>query len=382
MTHVLHMTTWHPYIHGAAGAFVLEQCAALDAVGMEVGLIFSRIEGLRALKLRNWWRGIPGLIQLSEPVPTLGFKSWNLPGMNGMVPYVNKAMLKNRFSAYASSFGRPDILHAHVALEAGSAAYDIAEAFGLEYVVTEHSTEILNGNIGCERTLLARRIYERAKSVIAVSTTLADRILEICPNAKVRVIGNVVRDFVFQLSQDTANARDRIVLAAIGNLVPHKRTHNAIEALAGLPKQIKANVELIIIGDGPERGRLEELAGEAGIRAIFYGNLPHDQAMRLLAKADLLVHASAYETFGVVLAEAMALGLPVVATRSGGPQEFVTEETGYLVAVDNVDELRAALSRVFTDISLWRGNRESISRFAYNRFHEISIGAAIAESYK
>lgn len=382
MTHALHLTTWHPYIDGVSGAFVIEQCAALRASGADVGLVFSRIQGLRSIGAGRVLRGFPAFTRLDHPVPTFGFKSWNVPKMNALVPRFNTLMLRNRYAAYVKAVDRPDILHAHVALEAGVAAHQIAAETGLKYVITEHSTGILNGDLTNAQRAMARAVYRDAHCVIAVSQILADRILDICPSAKVRVIANLVRNSVFSLRRDRTETSDRIVVASIGVLATHKRFDDAIMALSQLPEATKRRVEHRIIGDGPERARLEAFAARVGVRTIFHGNLPHMDAMRLLADAHLFLHPSSYETFGVVLAEAMALGVPVVATRCGGPETFVTPETGKLVPVGDIVALRDAAEEILGDPELWAMKTGEIVQYAFDHFHESSVTAAIKESYQ
>ncbi|MGQ3099494.1 MAG: glycosyltransferase [Sphingopyxis solisilvae] len=382
MTHALHLTTWHPFIDGVSGVFVVEQCAALSAAGVDVGLIFSRIQGLRSMRTGRALRGFPAFTRLDQPVPTLGFKSWNAPGMNAMVPRLNTFMLRNRYAAYVKSKGRPDILHAHVALEAGVAARRIATETGVKYVVTEHSSAILNGKQTEGQRATARSVYHDAHCVIAVSQMLADRILDICPLAKVRVIPNLVRDPVFSLRRALDGRSDRVVIASVGSLTLNKRFDDAILALSRLPEAMKDRIEHRIVGDGPERAKLEALSACARMSTTFYGNLPHIDALQHVADAHLLLHPSSYETFGVVLAEAMALGVPVVATRCGGPETFVTSETGRLVPVGNVEALRDAVQNILSDRNLWTERAEKIAQYAYERFHEARVAAAIAEAYQ
>lgn len=382
MTHVLHLSNWHPYIDGMSGIFVVEQCAALRAAGLDVGLIFSRVQGLRSFKRDRALRGLPGFVKLDRPIPAFGFKSWNVPGMNALLPRLAMIMLRNRYAAYVKARGRPDILHAHVALESGSAARQIAAETGLQYVVTEHSTDILNGGQTDLQLAVARAVYQDAHCVVAVSEVLADRILHICPDTKIKVIPNVVRDSIFSLRKSNFEPSDRIVIVSIGVLAAHKRFDDAIVALSQLPKKIKGRIEHRIIGDGPERARLEALAVHGGVHTIFYGNLTHIEAMQTLVGARLFLHPSSYETFGVVLAEAMALGVPVVTTLCGGPETFVTSETGRLVPVGDVEALRNAVEEILSDADLWAVRAGGIAQYAYDHFHETSVAAAIRETYQ
>ena len=382
MTHALHLTTWHPVIDGFSGVFVVEQCAALKSQGAQIGLIFSRIQGLRDMSTERFLRGIPSMVRQNDPVPSLGFKSWNMPGMNGCIQSFNSYMLSNRYSAYVKANGSPDILHAHVAIESGVAARAISHRTGLDYVVTEHSTEILNGNMQSARINLARKVYADARCVIAVSQPLADRISNICPSANIVIINNLVRNSVFQLRRKRQNRSKTLRIVTIGALVPHKKTENAMLSLSGLPETLKSRIEHHIIGDGSDRQKLHELAVQTGIKTRFHGITSHLEAMAILSQADLLLHSSSYETFGVVLAEAMALGVPVIATRCGGPEFIVTDATGKLVAIDDIPALTQAVSEILNRIEDWRKQSTSIAQYAEQQYHEKHVSALILDTYK
>lgn len=382
MIHALHVTTWHPWIEGLAGVFIPEQCEAIRRSGVDVGLVFSRIEGLSSLTLARFLRGLPGFVRTDDPVPTWGFKTWNLPGGAALAPHLVDLTLRNRYAAYEAVRGRPDIMHAHVALDAGPTTRKIAHAIGVDYVVTEHSSEILNAGLPAERLEMARRVYADARHVIAVSSVMAERISDICPQARIRMIGNMVPDSVFALRGSVARFDEGLRIVALSNLQPNKRVHNAIEALAGLPGRLRERVAFHVIGDGSERPKLEQLALTRGLPTTFHGYLPRNAAMRLLAGADLLVHASAYETFGVVLAEAAALGIPVVATRCGGPQDVVGKESGLLVEVDDVADLRAGIEAVLEDLEYWKAKGDEMSRRAFELFHESRVAASVADTYR
>lgn len=381
MTHVLKVTTWHPYIDEIAGIFVLDQAAALQSAGADVGMIFSRIEGLRSFTLRRMMRGVPGVVHLDHPVPTIGFKTWALPNSLAWTPAVHMAALQRLHDAYLRSRGTPDILHGHVALEGGRVARELSRRTRIPYVITEHSSEILRGELTPQRIELARRIYRDAQHVIAVSDPLATRIRAICPSANVRVIGNLVRDFVFEARRPRRDDDSRLTVVTISSLGPGKRVHQAIQALARLPASLKARLTHVIIGEGRERARLEVVAERAGFPVEFRGNLPHHEAMSVLARADLLLHPSALETFGIVLVEALALGLPVVATRCGGPEGFLGDETGALVPPDDVDALAMATQALLLDIDRWRAKSEQLSAYAAQHFGQTSVARAIMETY-
>lgn len=139
-----------------------------------------------------------------------------------------------------------------------------------------------------------------------------------------------------------------IKAVTVGRLIPLKRVDGLLEALKELP-----DLGLVVVGDGPERPRLERLARDLGVsdRVYFAGQRSKKEALGLMAACDLFVLNSAHEGLPYVVLEAMALGLPVVATAVGGTPEVVRDgETGLLVPLNG--ELTGTLKRVVNDYHL------------------------------
>ena len=119
--------------------------------------------------------------------------------------------------------------------------------------------------------------------------------------------------------------------AFVGRLIEWKGVDMLLNATARAVR--RHDLELHIIGDGGIRSQLESLAGELGLgdRVVFHGFVPQDQCASLLAGIDALVLPSLYECGGAVVLEAMAMGLPVIATKWGGPADYLDEKTGILI---------------------------------------------------
>ena len=150
-------------------------------------------------------------------------------------------------------------------------------------------------------------------------------------------------------------------------LVPWKGLDDLIQAVAGLP-----DTRLVIAGDGPERTRLEELVRTCGAaeRVLFLGHVAQHEVASCLAQADTFVLNSSYEGLPHVVLEAMAVGVPVIATRAGGTPELVEHEaTGLLVPVGDRAALEAALRRLHADAPLAARLAGEATRRLAERFH-------------
>jgi glycosyltransferase involved in cell wall biosynthesis len=164
------------------------------------------------------------------------------------------------------------------------------------------------------------------------------------------------------------NFEQGLRLLTIGRLLPHKRIGNIIQVVAQMD-----NTRLIVIGDGPERGRLTDMAHQLKLsdRVLFTGRLPQNQVWYLLSHyAQILVLNSTYEGLPHVLLEAAHFGVPIVATDVGGTPEIITDqETGLLVPPDDNTALRRALQRLQYAPDL----RDRLSKNAHQIFDQFSF---------
>jgi glycosyltransferase involved in cell wall biosynthesis len=169
----------------------------------------------------------------------------------------------------------------------------------------------------------------------------------------------------------------RPVLAFAGRLTAQKDLGVALAALRALP-----NVRLLLAGEGPERARLE---ADAPANVAFLGPLPRRKVLGLLRAADAAVLTSAWENFPHGVVEALAVGTPVIATRTGGVAGVVRDgENGRLVEPGDPDAFAAAVKRFLTDETLrarLTANAEpSVAAYdadeVYGRLEEILVEAA------
>jgi len=236
-----------------------------------------------------------------------------------------------------------DLIHVNFAYPDGIAAMWISRVLKIKYVLTEHRgllAETLD-DIWIKAQL--KKAYKSAAVVTTVSEYNANVLLE-KTNVKATLIPNGLDFSRFQ----PQTGRDRLqYLVCIAHLIPAKGIQYLIEAIS-LLKQQGRSFKLDIIGEGEYRPHLQNMINQSGLQDSekLRGRYTPEQLEMELPKYDALVLPSLRESFGIVLIEAMACGLPVLATRCGGPEHIVTSETGLLVAPGSSEELAKGLEEL------------------------------------
>ena len=234
---------------------------------------------------------------------------------------------------------RADIVHTHLVHA------DVYGAIGARRLVsTKHNDDPFRAG---PFRFVERALARRAKRIIAITESLARFQVERVglPRDKVEVVHYGLDELPGAWG---ANPPDPVpgevpVLLCVCRLEPQKGLDVAIRALAEVP-----DAYLVVLGEGPQRGELELLAAELGVRVYMPGRVPDVAAW--LRRAHLLVHPVRWEGFGLALLEAMLASVPVVATRvSSIPEIVVDGETGLLVPPDDPAALAGAVKRVLAD---------------------------------
>ncbi|MEZ5916111.1 MAG: glycosyltransferase family 4 protein [Parvularculaceae bacterium] len=154
----------------------------------------------------------------------------------------------------------------------------------------------------------------------------------------------------------------------VGRLVWWKAVELLIDAFAA----VDADATLTIIGDGPERARLEKhaIATPAFDRIFFEGFRPQSEIRNTLSRARALVLPSLRECGGAVVLEAFACGAPAIATRWGGPEDYITDDTGVLVAPDSRDGFIGALTAAMNELAKNPGKAHAMGEAARRRVED------------
>lgn len=297
--------------------------------------------------LREQWQGV----DVYHP----RFRHW--PGMSG-VRQADAVAAGSRSLLGQLLAGGDGVLDVHYLWPDGVAAAKLAAEFVVPFTLTARGTDV---NVLAQDPKLAPRMAEaasRAHACMAVSEVLAQRFAEACKlsPAKVMTVRNGVdlEHFVpCQQADDQFAARRALglpeqgrIAISVGRLVAGKGFDVAARAVSEV-----SDAKLVLVGDGPER---ESLANLGGTNVIFLGALPPDKVAIAYRAADVFVLPSHREGWPNVVTEALASGLPVVATPVGGiPQIMGGEQPeaylGALVPVGDTAGFAAAIQRVLDD---------------------------------
>ena len=225
---------------------------------------------------------------------------------------------------------RPDVVWAHFLVPSGLLASEVDAPL----VVTAHGRDVRNIGAQPGVGLLTRRVVRRAATVVAVSEYLRHELEERIPEArgKTEVVDSGVDLERFRAVAPAATL-DSPAFLHVGSLTERKNVVRLADAFATIGRG-----SLTFVGDGPLRTALE---GRAGVRIV--GRVSHEDVPAWLSAADVICGPALIEPFGQALLEGMACGRSVVATRVGGPPEFVPGDAGVLVDPLDTTELARAL---------------------------------------
>jgi N-acetyl-alpha-D-glucosaminyl L-malate synthase BshA len=248
------------------------------------------------------------------------------------------------------------IMHVHYAIPFAAAAImarQIAPELGLKVVTTLHGTDITLVGSSPSFKPVTQWSIEQSDAVTAVSRFLRDETYRQIP---VRKEIDVVYNFI---DPDRHAVRDprcipqkrserQVTLMHISNFRPVKRTGDVIRIFARVRESLDAR--LVLVGDGPEYARTRELVETLGLSASVRYVGVVDEVAPLLKAADLLLLPSETESFGLVALEAMASGVPVVASDVGGLPEVVEHGvTGFLAPVGDIDAMAGYCVQILSD---------------------------------
>lgn len=292
-------------------------------------------------------------------------------------------MLRKTFHKKIRANFNPDIIHSNVIFPAGIMGNWLARHLHKPHIITEHWSRIESF---LHKPILSGwgiNTYKNASVILPVSVFLRNKLIDLLPQIdtqRFHVVPNVIDAEIFSFKEKNRNLNS-IHFCSIASWMykktPDKNPELFIEALAHLRGKLNKTIILTMIGGGDKVDELKNLCIEKNIQAEFTGYINKHKIKEKLWEADFYIHASSMETFGVVVAEALLCGTPVICSKVGALPELINKTNGILC--DNTVDSWIAGIQLAINYSF---NYKQISIDTGNRFSLENIGNQIDEVYR
>ncbi len=364
---ILIVASWYPDKENpTSGSFIYEQAELLNSRGHNVTILHPFLLGSFKKTYRQKTH-IEHSIENGNTVIRVGVRSV-FPGIRVMsYKYCFQACLK-AFRQFSIDFNDFDLIHSHAAFMGGYIGMSISKNFNIPQVHTEHSSGLIfePDQYSYSDIRILRSIYNHAERLLFVSTFAKHKtcqFLQISNSVKIDVLPNLVADQFFKT--DVKIDILPIKYLIIGNFIPVKNHELLLRAFSKFQDQFP-EVELSLVGDGPLQQDLKHMVKSLGLKNIIWKQrLGRNGILEQLKTHQVVLSTSQVETFGLSLAEAQAMGKPVVVTASGGVRDIVTKESGIITEMSAEDYAKGLVS---IQKNYTKYNAYSIRKQAYQKF--------------
>ena len=380
---VLVIPSWYPLY----GNFFLDQSVAIANKGIKVDILVNDLTSLKDFGITKFIRNFKINVNHHNNIKIIRSICWKIPKSEKLnIKLWSKKTLR-LFKIYLNKYGKPDLIHLHSAMWAGYAASFIYKKYNIPYIITEHRSRFVDNNIYARRIIknyylkYIRLALEHSSFVITVSKSMINTLIEINPSVKnkIGVIPNMTDTNFFVRKPVDKQSRPFIFLS-VGLFEEAKGMDILLKSFALFSRKYRDSC-LRIAGDGSQRSKLINLGYSLGIsdKVKFLGKISQEKLLAEYQTANVFILASRFEAFGVVFIEALSAGLPVIGTRSGGPEEIINDENGLLVDINDINQLADAMEKLYKNYNKY--NPEIIRKYAINNYSEDIIADHIIDKY-
>lgn len=344
-----------------AGIFFKEFAELLVKKGHMVAIVYVDVKFNRQLKNIGYsFKSVNGVEEFRCYLKNF------TPKVARGVELQERLALKRLANLIEDNFGRPDVIHLEAFTKVYIAKY-FKKFFDIPIVYTEHFSYVMKGGNKYYEAKL-KDALNISDVCCAVSKTLAEKMRDRKPR-KINIVPNIVNI----QPTESENEIKKFTVKALGAFTSIKRYDVLIKAFYDFQKNLKDDVRLIIGGDGPERDLLENLIKKYNLtnKVSLPGKIKREDICDFYETCSIFVCSSEIETFSIVTAEALYLGVPVIATRCGGPEDMITESNGLLVDVNNIKQMADAMGYIYKHYNKY--NKELIAKNARIMFDKNGV---------
>ena len=380
---VLWLCSWYPHsVDPYDGDFIERQAKALS--------LHIQVDVIHVVQNFNFLKKETNFRTEEKQEGQLRSSVYFLPLPKTTISFLRKLLFNKQYQSlykklmadYISKNGKPDLIHLHVPVKAGSIAVQMEKEHNIPFVVTEHSSayfEHIPENYFTRNRyfrFVTKQSFEKAAAVSSVSDWLLKRLSSLFNIKQTKLVRNVVDTTVFH-PLENKNKYPRFIHVSMMHEL--KNVKGILHALAAL-KENNTHWEMWFVG--PKLKENIELAKQLGIsdHVNWKGTLPYNAVAECMRSADALVHFSNYENLPCVINEALCCGIPVISSDVGGIAELVNSSNGVLIAPGDTNALENSLEDFLQQKMKY--NKTEIAATAANQFNEHIIGKQLLDWYR
>jgi N-acetyl-alpha-D-glucosaminyl L-malate synthase BshA len=357
----------YPPIGGGGGFVTRDICENIVSRGHVVTVITSHYRGLLKQETVNGVKVIR--------VPVYSRNKMEVANIGSMASYFPISILSAMKNIKPNDY---EIINTHFAIPSGPTGYVLSKLLRLPNVLSIHGGDIFDPSKS-----LSPHDMPVLKQTVRTMLNTADRVVAQSSDTKKNAyqyykikrpidiipLGIKQHDFTKKSRADFNFDPDEIIFCTIGRLIKRKNINDTIAVLSELKNRYR--FKFLIIGDGPERGNIDELAKQHGLgsNVQLMGNVSDELKFQLLSLSDIFLSTALHEGFGLVFLEAMEAGIPVVCYNRGGQNDFLEDgKTGFLVKLGDKKKFKARVLEIISNNAL-RSIMSAYNKKAIKKFY-------------
>ena len=377
--HILVIPSWYPdNKDDFEGSFFREQSLGALKQGCDVGIIFPDLKDLRGLKKI---RVFPKIYYENDEGLRTYRMLWNnwFPKMKFLQIMFFKLLGLILFRRYIKEFGKPDIIHCHSVMMGGWLTEKISDEYKIPFVITEHNSLFFRGLHKKYYTKISE-ICNKSALCLSVSSDYCKILKKTIPDSPDWIPHNNIVSQKFLSTSIKNKVKDPFVFISISSLYKHKNIPLILKSFKKFNKDHPKS-ELKIIGVGLEESTLKILKEKLEIKNVsFLGRKTRDQIVHELNKSNVFVLGTKYETFGVVLIEAISMGLPVIVTDCGGSDDIMNEEIGKVTKQNDVEDMYKSMIDIYNRYDEFIP--QNLRNYSNSKFSEKKLSTILVKHYE
>jgi L-malate glycosyltransferase len=372
--HLLIIPSYYPNSYNPIdGIYFKVQAESLKTAGLKIGVVAPII--IKHYVLKRERRIDFGYKITHNGIPTYLYQFPSFPIFKKANDLLRLYYGKKLFRKYIIMNGLPDIIHLH-SFENGILTRWIKKIYKIQYVTTEHSSGFQRKIYTKWKLQLAIKAYQETIKLVTVSTALKNTLKRLF-DIEAITIGNMIDiDFFVPITEEK-----KYDFITVGGLQPTKNYPLLIDSFGHVCGKYP-ELRLAIVGNGPLKDQINNKIEKSDFtqNIEMLGSQSPSEILHLLNQSSIFVSSSKIETFGVAIIEAMSCGLPVVSTKSGGPEDLIIDESFGILCDHNPESLYNAMINVFENIDYYNNNK--IREYIINNFSSQAVCNQLQSIYK